>query len=81
MDFGAVRRTCNTVNDAQITAQVSNLDGGLLRLGSADIAVSASGAATLSAEQLADLSGLHLVNARSADARAPVAIEFTITPQ
>ncbi len=80
-DFGAARRACNTVNDAQITAQVSNLAGGLLRLGSTDIAVSASGAVTLSAAQLADLSDLHLVTAKSAGAQAPVAVEFTITPQ
>jgi hypothetical protein len=79
--FGTVRRACNTVNDARITAQVSNLDSGALRLGHNEVALSASGAATLSPEQLADLSDLHLVNARPTDARAPVAVELTITPQ
>ena len=79
--FGTVRRTCNTVNEAQITAQVSNLDGATLRLAGADIAVSASGAATLSPAQLDGLSDLHVVNARPAAPRAPVAVELTITPQ
>jgi hypothetical protein len=79
--FATARRACNTVNDAQITAKVSNLDGATLRLGPTDVAVSADGAATFSPEQLAALSDLHIVNARRTDARAPVAVELTITPQ
>jgi hypothetical protein len=79
--FAAVGRACNTVNDAQITARVSNLDGATLQLGGADIAVSATGAATFSPQQLAALSNLHVVDARPGDARAQVAVELTITPQ
>jgi hypothetical protein len=74
-------RACNTVNDAQVTVQVSNLDGAALQLDGANIAVSAHGAATLSAGQLAGLSGLRVVDARPADLRGPVAVELTITPQ
>src|ERR1700733_15569489 len=40
--FAAIGRACNTVNDAQVTAQVSNLDGAALQLGGADIAVSSA---------------------------------------
>ena len=79
--FAAVGRACNTVNDAEITAQVSNLDGAALRLGGADIAVSSAGLATFSPQQLAALSDLRVVNARRADARAPIAVELTVTPQ
>ena len=77
--LGAALRACNTVNEAQITAQVSNLEGAVLRLGAADIAVSASGMATFTPAQLATLSDLRVVNGRAAE-RAPV-VELTITPQ
>jgi hypothetical protein len=72
-------RACNTVNEAQITARVSNLDGAALRFGSTDIAVSASGLATFSPQQLATLSDLRVVGARPA-VTAPI-VELTITPQ
>ena len=74
-------RACNTVNDAQVTVQVSNLDGAALQLDGANLAVSATGAATLSAAQLAGLPGLRLVDARPAELHGPVAVELTITPQ
>jgi hypothetical protein len=77
--FGRGLYACNTVNAAQITAQVSNLDGATLRLGGDDIAVSATGLATFSPQQLASLSDLHVVNGRP-PARSPI-VELTITPQ
>jgi hypothetical protein len=78
---GTAHRACNTVNEAQITAQVSNLDGAVLRLGGANVAVSANGVVTFSAEQLAAISDLHVVNERPGEARAQIAVELTITPQ
>jgi hypothetical protein len=77
--FISATRACNTVNEAQITAQVSNLDGAALRLGADDIAVSANGMATFSPAQLSMLSDLHVVNGRVAE-RAPL-LELTVTPQ
>jgi hypothetical protein len=80
-DVGTVGRACNTVNDARITARVSNLDGASLELDGVNIAVSANGMATLSAQQLAGLADLHVANARPVNARAPIAVELTVTPQ
>ena len=74
-------RACNTVNDAQITARVSNLDGAKLELDGADIAVAANGMATFSPLQLATLSELHVVGAGPVAARAPIAVELTVAPQ
>lgn len=77
--LGTSRRACNTVNDALITLQVSNLDGAALQLDGANIAVSATGAATLSPAQLAGLSDLRVVSGRGL--RQQVAINLMITPQ
>jgi hypothetical protein len=74
-------RLCNTASGVQVSVQVSNLNGAALQLDGADIAVSASGAATLSPAQLAGLSGLRLADGARGDLGPPVAVELTVTPQ
>jgi hypothetical protein len=76
--IGALGRTCNMAEDVQVTAHVSNLNGGTLQIGGQNVAVGPGGQALLSAAQLAQAADWGLVHAAPADPAAPVTLELTI---
>jgi hypothetical protein len=78
-DIGSVRQVCNTVGGAQVTAHISNLNGGTLQVGGRNIAVKPNGEVELPADRPdAATADWRLVNANPADPNAPVTVELLI---
>jgi hypothetical protein len=76
--IGAIGRSCNMAEDVQVTAHISNLNGGALQIGGQDVVVGPNGQALLSAAQLAQAADWSLVHAAPANPDAPVTLELTI---
>ena len=76
-DIGSLRQVCNTVDGAQVTAHISNLNGGTLQLDGQNVAIKPDGEVTLPAGR-PDTADWRLVGAKPADPNAPVTVELLI---
>jgi hypothetical protein len=78
-DIGSIRQACNTVGGAEVTAHISNLNGGTLQVGGQNIAIKPNGEVVLPAGGPdAATADWRLVNAKPADPGAPVTVELLI---
>ena len=76
--IGAIGRSCNMAEDVQVTAHVTNLNGGTLQIGGQDVVLGPNGQAMLSTAQLAQAADWGLIHAVRANPDAPVTLELTI---
>jgi hypothetical protein len=78
-DIGSIREVCNTVGGAQVTAHISNLNGGTLQVGGRKVAVRPNGEVDLPADRSdAATADWRLVDAKPTDPNAPVTVELLI---